>query len=169
MDYVSNIQIGAMAYFAGNYVPLNWMLCDGKSINVNDYQGVYGVFNGKYGEAMPRFNVPTIAPLISNGENLPAIFITSGVFPENIPDDLCFISPEPSDDPNYIGLVVPFDGSTPPENWIWCDGSVQQVQVLMALFAIVGTRFGGNGSSNFALPNIPGHIICVAGDYPPRM
>lgn len=168
MNYVSNDQIGAMAYFAGDYAPSYWMFCDGHSLRISDYSAVFAVFKGRYGADSSLFQVPSMAPLTSNGENLPAIFLAEGVYPENVPDELCFISPEPSDYPTYIGLVVPFDGSTPPANWIWCDGSMQQIRTFMALFAIVGTRFGGNGTSNFGLPNLPGYIICTAGDFPSR-
>lgn len=166
MDYVRNDQFGAMAYFAGRFFPpRGWMVLGGQTLNTQHYIKVYVVFGSK-GEDSNTFQVPNVAPLVSNGENLPAIFLIEGEFPENIPDELCFITPEPSENPTYIGLVIPFDGSTPPENWMWCDGRILPMQSELALFALLENRFGGQHSVNFALPNIPGHIICVKGDYP---
>jgi microcystin-dependent protein len=166
MNYVCNYQIGAIAYFAGEYAPLNWRFCDGHSLSVSAYTAVNAIFKGKYGGDAQQFNVPTIAPLISNGVNLPAMFIAVGLFPEHIPDDICYMSPEPDDEPTYIGLVVPYEGTTPPENWAWCDGSLIQTKNAQALASILLNRFGGDFIYNFALPSIPGHIICINGNFP---
>lgn len=169
MEYVSNNQLGAIAYFAANYAPMNWMPCDGTSLASSANTGLRVVFGGKYGEDNLTFNVPTLAPLVSNGEALPAIFIAVGVFPHPIPDELCFITPELSEVEPYLGLVVPYAKTDLPDNWVWCDGSLLKIKHQMALFSILGIRFGGDDLINFALPNIPGHIICIRGDFPVRL
>jgi microcystin-dependent protein len=41
-----------------------------------------------------------------------------------------------------------------PQNWLFCDGSVLPIQQYTPLFSLIGTTFGGNGTSNFALPDL---------------
>jgi microcystin-dependent protein len=41
-----------------------------------------------------------------------------------------------------------------PQNYALCDGSLLSIAQNMALFSLLGTKYGGNGETNFALPNI---------------
>jgi microcystin-dependent protein len=50
--------------------------------------------------------------------------------------------------------------------WFACDGRLLQIQAYAALYAILGTRFGGNGTTNFALPNLSGRIVVGPGLAP---
>jgi microcystin-dependent protein len=45
----------------------------------------------------------------------------------------------------------------PPKGWATCDGQVLPISQNTALFSLLGTTYGGNGSSNFALPNLQGN------------
>ena len=45
-----------------------------------------------------------------------------------------------------------------PEGWAVCDGSLLPLQQYQALFSLLGTTFGGNGTTNFALPDLRGRI-----------
>jgi microcystin-dependent protein len=45
----------------------------------------------------------------------------------------------------------------PPKGWATCDGQVLAISQNTALFSLLGTTYGGNGSSNFALPNLQGN------------
>ncbi|WP_324678213.1 phage tail protein [Hymenobacter sp. GOD-10R] len=54
-----------------------------------------------------------------------------------------------------------------PLGWLPCDGQLLPLQQNTALFALLGTRYGGNGSTTFALPNLNGRVIMgVDGSYP---
>ncbi len=44
----------------------------------------------------------------------------------------------------------------PPKGWAFCDGQILPLSQNTALFALLGTTYGGNGQSNFALPNLQG-------------
>lgn len=68
-------------------------------------------------------------------------------------------------------LLVPFDYT--PEYFAPCNGSLLSIHNNEALFSLIGTKFGGDAKSNFALPNLtapPGlhYIICTNGIYPSR-
>ena len=62
-----------------------------------------------------------------------------------------------------------------PQGWLFCDGQTLSIQQNTAIFALLGTNFGGDGVTNFQLPNLQHHhhpkvkyIICVQGIFPSR-
>lgn len=74
----------------------------------------------------------------------------------------------------YIGQIILFAGNYAPKNWRFCDGQLMRAPKNQALFSILGSQYGGNGESSFALPKIDPpapnlhYIICVDGNYPVR-
>lgn len=46
----------------------------------------------------------------------------------------------------------------PPKGWALCDGQLLPINQNQALFALLGTTYGGNGQTNFALPNLRGRV-----------
>ena len=71
--------IGEIRYFAGNFVPVGWYACDGKSYRVNENMALYAVVSGNYREDddIRTFTVPKIEDL--NG--CKAIICHDGRFP----------------------------------------------------------------------------------------
>lgn len=73
-----------------------------------------------------------------------------------------------------LGMIKLFAGSFVPENYLECNGQMLGVQSYLALFSLLGTTYGGNGQTNFGLPNLTApdenlkYIICVQGLYPIR-
>lgn len=63
----------------------------------------------------------------------------------------------------YLGIVKLFAGTFAPRGWAFCDGSLLPINQNQALFAILGTTYGGNGSTNFALPDLRGRVGVGAG------
>jgi microcystin-dependent protein len=56
----------------------------------------------------------------------------------------------------FLGEVRIFPFNFPPVGWAFCDGQLLAISQNSALFSVLGTNFGGNGTSNFGLPNFPG-------------
>jgi microcystin-dependent protein len=52
--------------------------------------------------------------------------------------------------------VVSFN--CPPKGWALCNGQLLPINQNQALFALLGTTYGGNGQTNFALPNLRGRV-----------
>src|SRR5260370_23597299 len=50
-----------------------------------------------------------------------------------------------------------FAGNFPPRGWAFCNGQIMSIAQNTALFSLIGTYYGGNGTSNFALPNLQGN------------
>lgn len=53
-----------------------------------------------------------------------------------------------------IGDIRLFPSRDPPQGWLRCDGSQLPIQQFQALFHLIGTTYGGNGTTNFALPDL---------------
>jgi microcystin-dependent protein len=58
----------------------------------------------------------------------------------------------------YIGEIRIFAGNFPPQGWAFCDGSLQSIAENDALFALIGTTYGGDGQTSFALPDLRGRL-----------
>ncbi len=60
--------------------------------------------------------------------------------------------------------IIPFNFA--PNGWAFCDGQLLPIAQNTALFSLLGTMYGGNGVSNFALPNLQGRFPIQAGQGP---
>jgi microcystin-dependent protein len=56
----------------------------------------------------------------------------------------------------YIGEIRMFGGNYAPSGWALCDGSVISISQNQALFALIGTTYGGDGVQTFGLPDLRG-------------
>ncbi|ESS66647.1 microcystin dependent protein MdpB [Methyloglobulus morosus KoM1] len=64
----------------------------------------------------------------------------------------------------YIGQIIMFAGNFAPTNWAFCNGQLLSIAQNTALFSIIGTTYGGNGTTNFALPDLQGRVALHAGN-----
>ncbi|MEP2936891.1 MAG: tail fiber protein [Gilvibacter sp.] len=58
----------------------------------------------------------------------------------------------------YLGQVIPFAGLTAPSGWHFCDGTLFNSSANSSLFSLIGFKYGGDGRSEFALPDLRGRI-----------
>ena len=63
----------------------------------------------------------------------------------------------------FIGQITLFTCNFAPEGWADCSGQLLPINQNAALFALLGTTYGGDGRSNFALPNLNGRIAVGQG------
>jgi len=63
----------------------------------------------------------------------------------------------------FVGEVRMFSGNFAPAGWAFCNGQVLPIAQNTALFSLLGTNYGGNGQSTFALPNLQGAFPVHAG------
>jgi len=66
----------------------------------------------------------------------------------------------------YLGEIRSFGFNFAPTGWALCNGQILPISQNAALFALLGTSFGGNGTSNFGLPNLQGQVPMHWGDGP---
>lgn len=65
-----------------------------------------------------------------------------------------------------IGEIRAFAGNFAPRTWLFCQGQSMPLNDNQALFAIIGTNYGGDGMTTFKLPNIASRIVVGAGQAP---
>ena len=65
-----------------------------------------------------------------------------------------------------IGEIRMFGGNFAPRNWALCEGQLLSISNYQALFSILGTTFGGDGRTTFALPDLRGRVPLGPGSGP---
>lgn len=65
----------------------------------------------------------------------------------------------------FVGQVQPFAFNFAPRNWAQCNGQILAVNQNQALFALIGTTYGGNGISTFGLPNLQSRVPMHYGTF----
>lgn len=66
----------------------------------------------------------------------------------------------------YIGEIQIFGFNFNPRGWAFCNGATLPISQNTALFALIGTTYGGNGQTTFQLPNFAGRAACQQGQGP---
>src|SRR5213083_1523824 len=66
----------------------------------------------------------------------------------------------------FIGEIVMFGGNFAPRGWAFCNGQLLAIAQNTALFSILGTTYGGDGQTTFALPDLRGRSPVHAGQGP---
>jgi microcystin-dependent protein len=58
----------------------------------------------------------------------------------------------------FTGQIQPFGFGFAPRNWAQCTGQILSIQQNTALFALLGTQYGGNGTTTFGLPDLQSRV-----------
>jgi microcystin-dependent protein len=66
----------------------------------------------------------------------------------------------------FVAEIRIFAGNFPPNGWALCNGQIMSISQNTALFSLLGTTYGGNGTSTFALPNLQGQTPLQQGQGP---
>lgn len=66
----------------------------------------------------------------------------------------------------FIGTVMLWGPNFAPRGWAFCQGQLMSISQNTALFSLLGTTYGGNGQTTFALPNLQGRVPVGAGQSP---
>ena len=64
---------------------------------------------------------------------------------------------------SYLGYTTLFAGNFEPVGWALCDGGLLVISLHRDLYDLIGTRYGGNGVTNFAVPDLRGKAVIGAG------
>jgi microcystin-dependent protein len=66
----------------------------------------------------------------------------------------------------YVGEIRIFAGNFAPAGWMFCDGQLLPISENETLFQLIGTTYGGDGQSTFALPNLQSRVPIHMGNGP---
>ena len=64
----------------------------------------------------------------------------------------------------YLGEIKICSFDFAPRGWAFCEGQLLPINQNQALFSLLGTTYGGNGQTNFALPDLRGRMVIGSGD-----
>ena len=98
-------------------------------------------------------NINSEKPVVNNHSFIKSDFI------ENSINDAIFTEP-------FIGEITMFGGNFAPSGWAFCDGQLLAISSNSALFSLLGTTYGGDGRTTFALPDLRGRVPIHAGQGP---
>ncbi|PSJ51413.1 tail fiber protein [Kumtagia ephedrae] len=63
------------------------------------------------------------------------------------------------EDGYFIGEIVAFAGTQVPDGWMLCNGATLLIQAFTVLYAVIGAAYGGNGVTQFQLPDLRGRVM----------
>jgi microcystin-dependent protein len=63
----------------------------------------------------------------------------------------------------FLGQIAIFSFNYPPKGWAFCNGQILPINQNQALFSLLGTTYGGDGRTTFALPNLQGKVAMSFG------
>ena len=66
----------------------------------------------------------------------------------------------------FLGEIRLFPYNFAPRGWAFCNGQIMAISQNTALFSLLGTTYGGNGTTNFALPDLRGRVAVSSGQGP---
>jgi microcystin-dependent protein len=66
----------------------------------------------------------------------------------------------------FVGQVTLFGCNFAPRGWAMCQGQILPISQNTALFSLIGTFYGGNGTTTFALPDLRGRVPISQGEGP---
>ncbi len=67
---------------------------------------------------------------------------------------------------SYVGEIRMFAGNFAPDGWMFCDGSLLAISEQETLYNLIGTTYGGDGQSNFNLPDLRSRVpLGMGGTY----
>jgi microcystin-dependent protein len=66
----------------------------------------------------------------------------------------------------FLGQIILFGGNFAPRGWAFCNGQLLAINQNTALFSLLGTTYGGNGQTTFALPDLRGRVPLHFGQGP---
>ena len=176
--------LGTIGIFAHDSLPRGWEPCNGKKISLRDHLALFSLI-GRTLSADYRnehFTLPDLGPWampwdVADGPSLTvAIAARDAVFPHRL--DTTFVTRALSWKVEAVlGEIRFYPGPRLPQGWLYCEGRHLEIQRYPDLFAVIGTRFGGDGVRTFALPDLRGRgpapkqaaldcIICVEGKHP---
>ncbi|HEV2719356.1 MAG TPA: phage tail protein [Thermoanaerobaculia bacterium] len=146
---------GQVAAFVGGFVPSGWLACDGRLLPNVQYPRLYQVIGNKYGGGGDKFALPKLADPL-NGVRY--VIDSNDMLPP--PDG------PPPWAPDVIGMTVQWSAPMPPGN-LSPNGQLLSIAEYATLFMLVGTKFGGDGQSSFAVPNLGGNwVLAFEGRFP---
>jgi microcystin-dependent protein len=167
---------GMIVAFGGNFAPDGWLATDGSLLPISANLALFEVIGATYGgNGATDFALPNLegaaAVGAGQGPGLPPVTLgekIGGTVPGlGLNYLICMTGLYPSSSGNgafpanepYLGQVVAHAGAQAPAGWALCDGSLVPIASNPPLYSLIGTTYGGDGETDFALPDLRGRML----------
>ena len=165
--------LGSLLLIPYDYVPVHFAPCKGQLLPIQSNPALFSLLGAKFGgDGQNDFGLPDMRnhnPI----KGLSYAIATKGIYPKRKPGE-----------PNYYYGIPPLLGQiscvpylakyVPPPGWAKCDGQLLKIAKNVALYTLLGAKFGGDGQTTFALPDLRDHelkkgltyVISMSGRFP---
>jgi microcystin-dependent protein len=168
---------GTLAMFCSSWAPDGWAICDGTMLPISQYVPLFEAIGCAFGgNNAAVFALPNLAggaapmgagqapgrPPVAVGQQVPGtppglglnyLISLEGPYPPGSGPGAF------PDTGQFLGQVIAYAGTTPPAGWALCDGTLLPIAANAQLFQLIGTTYGGDGKTNFALPDLRGLMV----------
>lgn len=167
--------VGALVPFAAGFNPDGWMVADGTTLSIGAHVDLFMTIGTLFGgDGQADFMLPDMGGIAAYGAGqaggvtvdvgakvagavpgigLNYLIATDGMYPTGgggggFPDNQ-----------QVLGQILAYGGLQAPKGWALCDGSLLPIMPNKGLFSLIGNSFGGDGTTNFALPDLRGKRV----------
>lgn len=176
--------VGQMLVWPVAATPKDWLPCTGGRYYNIEHMQLWATIATIYGEGGGR-GTGILPDLVNNralgageGENLPGYELGSsgkdsssgagGIHYVDIGAIICAAGSLYDEAPvNLLGMIIPYAGRVLPDGYAFCQGELLSIARYPQLFSVIGTTFGGDGRTTFALPDLRGRTPLGADDTNP--
>lgn len=164
--------LGSLLLAPYDYVPQYFEASAGQILPIKSNFALFALLGDRFGgDGKSTFGLPDMrkhAPVTG----LSYLIATVGIFPKRKSLDPAFARIDP-----LLGqlLLVAYQPKyTPPSGWAKCEGQLVEINKNVALYSLLGGKFGGDGKTTFGLPDLRGHelvkgltyLIALYGRFP---
>ncbi len=159
---------GLIHMFAGDCEPAYHAVADGRMLAAVQYQGLDTLVGGAFGVGDgATFALPDLRGRAAIGPSDAMALGTSAAKALAITWMVAILGVFPAGtDMPAMGMVVPYAGREAPAGWLPADGRLLPISDHNALFGLLGTNYGGDGMTDFALPDLRGRVPVGLGPLP---
>jgi microcystin-dependent protein len=165
--------LGSLLLIPYDYVPVHFAPCQGQLLPIQSNPALFSLLGIKFGgDGQTDFELPDMRkhnPI----KGLSYAIATKGIYPKR-----------KALEPSYYYGIPPLIGQiscvaylakyVPPPSWAKCDGQLLNIDKNIALYSLLGAKFGGDGQTTFALPDLRDHelkkgltyVIALSGRFP---
>src|SRR5260370_1263480 len=141
--------VGEIRQFGFNFAPTGWAMCNGQLLPISQNTALFSILGTTYGgDGKSTFALPNLQGCVPMG---------AGAGPGLSPRDLG----ETGGPEAGTLLAHEMPGPTHPAQ---CNGQLLPINQNQALFSLLGTMYGGNGQTTFALPDLRGRVSMHVGE-----
>ena len=163
--------LGSILLFPYNFIPQHFEKCAGQILPIRSNPALFSLLFDRFGgDGQKDFGLPDMrghAPI----KELTYVIATNGLYPNRKN-----LKPRYQGAPllGQLSLVAYRPKHIPPAGWASCDGQLLKIDNHGLLYALLGTTFGGDGITTFALPDLREHellkgityLIALHGRFP---